>query len=473
MSALLNMNMMPIISWKGKTFYQITSQIKKNKNDSSNPTTNRNLFIHPPNKIYRREIATMDSHMNTCTNRNSASIDLLNMPNGYIVSETNRSNVGLVNILDIYSSTNKYENGDCIDKNVCASENAKRRVRSSGMVKRKFVSEKNNDTAYFTNSTQYLVSRNRTFKQNQYNHIRNGEPSLINTISQYKTNVYSPNGLSHCKQTTIVKDVNDTFYYLWTTFDYANIAGVKTAPDNTAVSSYKVVIPPGSYDVSALNTAFHAVMLQNTHYYINKRFGSYEFLMNIIYNNVENKIELQSYSNFDKWDTTLYSVPTLNGVVVGTPIPTYTGSNSTDYRFPVFYFPNNCALGHIMGFQTGFYPNIESIGSRNVGTTPSGMMSNEQHSIFPLYDIMHYKPNNTRFAVQGAVSSSDRVTRVKYDTITRSGLSFQLPYGKEVTNALAYGVPGNIYTLKDKYGYPNKQTPVFCKSSGEMKCANK
>jgi hypothetical protein len=100
------------------------------------------------------------------------------------------------------------------------------------------------------------------------------------------------------------------------------------------------------------------------------------------------------------------------------------------------------------------------------------MLSNISFTAYPLYDIMYYKPSNTRFAVQGAVSSSDRVTRVKYDTITRNGLSYQIPYGQEVTHALAYGVPGNAYTLKDKYGYPNKKTPVLCKSSKTVRCVD-
>jgi hypothetical protein len=52
-------------------------------------------------------------------------------------------------------------------------------------------------------------------------------------------------------------------------------------------------------------------------------------------------------------------------------------------------------------------------------------------------------------------------------------LTYRTTYGSEVANALAYGVPGKIYTIKDKYGYPNKKTPLFCKASGEMKCNNR
>lgn len=471
MSALLYKPMTPYISWKGKTFYQITSQIKKNKNNSNTSGTTRNFFLPPPNKIYRREIAT---NIDRCGSHFSSSIDLMNAPNGYIVSEVNLPNRGLVNTLDMNSSSNRYMNGDCIDKNVCIMENARRRVRSSGMInKRKaFIPEKNNDNAYFTNSNQYLVSRNRTFKQNQYTHVRNGEPSLVNSISQYKTNVYSPNGISHCKLATIVKNVNDTFYYLWTTFDPANIAAVKANPNNVALESYKVVIPPGNYDIKTLNAAFERTLIANNHYYIYKRYRTSEFLLKFVYNTVENKVELQSYSNYTKWDPSQYDVPTINGVVLGTPISPNT-DNAANYRIPVFYFPPNNGFNKIVGVEPGFYPNIESMPSQNVGKTSIGILSNAPHSVFPLYDIVYYKPNNTRFAIQGASTSSDRVTRIKYDTITRNGLSFQSAYGREVAHALAYGVPGTVYTLKDRIGYPNKQTPVFCKASGEMRCAQK
>jgi hypothetical protein len=472
MSALLYKPMTPYISWKGKTFYQITSQIQKNKHDGYTSDTTRNLFRPPPNKIYRREIAT---NVANCSSHASVRIDQINAPGGYIVSEINRPNVGLVNTLDVYSSTNKYENGDCTDRNVCASDNAKRRVRSSGMISKKkaYITERNSDNAYFTNTNQYLVSRNRTFKQNQYAHLRNGEPSLVNTSSQYKTNAYSPNGISHCKLITIIPNVNDTFYYLWTTFVYSesNLASIRATPDNPTLGSYKVVIPPGNYDIQSLNVAIQRRMTDNYHYYIFKRYQNATFLLNFIYNTVENKVELQSYSDYTKWDLNQYEIPTRYSQVMGTPIS--QSNNNADYRFPVVYFPPNHGFNQVVGFQSGFYPNIESIPTRNVGKMSTGFVSNMPHSVFPLYDIVYYKPSNTRFAVQGGVSSSDRVVRIKYDTITRNGLSYQSAYGPEVAHALAYGVSGTVYTLKDKYGYPNKKTPVLCTSTGELKCSSR
>jgi len=82
------------------------------------------------------------------------------------------------------------------------------------------------------------------------------------------------------------------------------------------------------------------------------------------------------------------------------------------------------------------------------------------------YVPVYYKPNNSKFAQQGAVDSGCRLTRLKYDTITSAGNSMRVAYGPSTANALAYGVPSNGYTIKDKIGYPNKCTPIFPKYGG-------
>ena len=92
---------------------------------------------------------------------------------------------------------------------------ARRRVRSSGMIKRKFDLNKNNDT-YYTSSNQYLVSRNRTFQQNQYNYIRQGDTSVKPGSALSRNNLYSAGGLSHCKQQMIsAANNNNIFTYTW------------------------------------------------------------------------------------------------------------------------------------------------------------------------------------------------------------------------------------------------------------------
>lgn len=87
----------------------------------------------------------------------------------------------------------------------------------------------------------------------------------------------------------------------------------------------------------------------------------------------------------------------------------------------------------------------------------------DSSSTLTKYVPVYYKPNNSKFAQQGAVDAGCRLTRLKYDTITNSGNSMREAYGPSTANALAYGVPSNGYTIKDKIGYPNICTPKFPK----------
>jgi len=88
----------------------------------------------------------------------------------------------------------------------------------------------------------------------------------------------------------------------------------------------------------------------------------------------------------------------------------------------------------------------------------------------PSYVQLYYKPNNPQYAQQGAVSSSSRIARLRYNTITDNGGKFASGiYGTATANALAYSSRDASYTIKEKVGYPNIQTPVI-KSTGEVSC---
>ena len=76
---------------------------------------------------------------------------------------------------------------------------------------------------------------------------------------------------------------------------------------------------------------------------------------------------------------------------------------------------------------------------------------------------IYYKPNNAKFATQGSVDSSARLLRLKYDTIIDSANTMKESHGLHTSSALAYGVPANGYTIKDKIGYPNTCSPKFPK----------
>jgi len=492
MSARLNMNEIRYFSWKGRTFNQISSIIKKNT--ASINGTKHSLFMSPPLKIYRREIVTTTSR--NCKSRNSSSIDIINMPGGTIVNSNNGTTNGLINTLDINLTNNKYERpGTCqTDVKNCLSQvtNARRRVRSSGIIKKQFDLTKNNDTSYHTSTNQYLVSRNRTFQQNQYYYIRQGNSTAKPGDALSSQNIYSSNGITHCNKYFM----NDTsFGYQW-----------------VDRKMYGVTIPQGSYNIDDINKIFQETMTTNKHYFIQKDTGSYVYLLNIGYNNM-NKIELQSLqTSFGIFNSTNYSFPLdqYNNEILTWKKYLYLYDDATTAPitvYPVFVIFNN-SFKTAIGFDStinsindiikspsdytldqfkpvtkGYYPsNIikvvedplnvlnndgESINQGYSGnvTLMSSYLPGLQISYVPIY----YKPNNPQFAQQGAVSASSHTARERYNTITDNSAKYRNAYGLSVANALAYGVPENGYTWKDKIGYPNIATPVISKYTGEVK----
>lgn len=179
--------------WKGKTFNQITSALKKNTY-TINENDNRNIFNPTPVKQYRREITNTDrlTHGNP---RVSARIDEFNMPNGYIISNSNNTAIGTCNTLDINVSTSKYDLGNSVklstNPDVCFSQadNAKRRLRSGGMIKKYDINNRKKN--YYTSNSQYLYDRNETFDQNQFQYnVSNPDcntPIIKPNNSKFKT----------------------------------------------------------------------------------------------------------------------------------------------------------------------------------------------------------------------------------------------------------------------------------------------
>lgn len=271
MSATLNFNQQRYISWKGKTFSQVTTTIRKNTGTigikqgpvSDHNTNIKNIFLATPLKLYRREIVTVTPQ--TCNSRTAISIDELNMPNGYLVYNTKSAN-GLNSTLDINLVNSKYETMDkkCNTSTACfnPAKNALRRVRSSGMIPKKFNAERNNDH-YYTNTTQYLTSRNMTFQQNQFNYLKSGnvlaEPGTTNAIN----NVYNTQGFSHCKNGSYVpviyKPNNSQFAQqgavdsssLITRRKYDTLTGVgsklKTPDGYTIKNTLAYAVPTGTF----------------------------------------------------------------------------------------------------------------------------------------------------------------------------------------------------------------------------------
>lgn len=64
-------------------------------------------------------------------------------------------------------------------------------------------------------------------------------------------------------------------------------------------------------------------------------------------------------------------------------------------------------------------------------------------------DLVIYKPNNSQFSIQGAVDSSSRLTRLKYNTITKNNSS----YYRELNQNIKYS-SDPVFFSKDKYTVP-------------------
>ena len=462
------MNEIRNISWKGKTFNQVVAGLKKNTNTFST-TSYKGFFLAPPLKHYRREIANTNAN---CKTRANVPLDAFFQPGGTI--DNTKSTVPPTYVSEFNLTVNDTERptGVCDTVACSKSADAKRRVRSSGNIKRKFTAS--NDT-YYTSNTEYLISRNRTVKQNEVFSIRYGNPTYKPGSPDSIPNIYTPNGINHCAKASF-KGFSSTplFQYQWldaTVYDF-NIAD-------------------GNYDIGELVSLFQTVLVARGHYYTDTMNGSKLFLFNFAYDVLSAKLQLQCFAT----DTTIhpdsrYILP--NGAVWVKPSGTIV---------PVIRILNN-AFQTILGITAGNYPPAD-IGANTSGqrnqTQPLTRLSGYTGIIYNIYNTayienpvingynavypgyvrgnqfktgtinptigtpyvpLYYKPSNSKFASQGGVDSSARLTRLKYDTVTNSANTFMTAYGKQTANALAYGVQSPGYTIKDKIGYSAANIPT-------------
>jgi hypothetical protein len=452
----------PIISWKGQTLTQITSSIKKNPgNFATSSINNRNLFLSPPLKIYRREIA---NPFNTggCPYRASLSIDVFDRPNGSIINSSSEEKNGLANTLDNTLSNNNCENPGTCSVFLSPSENAKRRCRSSGIIKKSY-NPSNNSSKYYTNNNQYLVSRNKTFQQNQYYYIRVGDPLLKPGPGVASANIYSPTGITSCPKYNLETDSN--FMYQWVDGQY-----------------YEVDIPKGYYSVDDFKGIFQVAMSENYHFLIKNSNGSKVFLINIIYNDSNNSIQFQ-FTPYDSiefpgsdYSCDIHASQTWTYRASGTNISPPNKGPGSSLVPGVKLFDN--ALLPALGFSSSTFPlvlpsvpiTVNPANNTQTYTSIQTITSNLTPGFYPVYKKIYYKPSNSKFAQQGAVTSSSLITRLKYDTVNSVAYKssgniynsdYTSVYGSNIGNALAYGVSENPYTMKNKIGFPNKSYPNF------------
>jgi len=424
--------------WKGKTLYEVVATIQKNLNSTSSLSL-RQIRKAMPLKIYRKEIHNIKNQTlaKNCSGRISTKIADIDMPGSTIVSEISKTySNGLVNTLDINQTSLSAENGSCNAPMACFSpaNNARKRVRSAGMLPRKYDINKNNDT-YSSSTQQYLTSRNRTIKQNEFHYIRKGNSGFMPGPGLGTTNIYSPGGLSHCYQPFIsIANNNNTFSYKWCFSDNTSVLTGKAI-------NYTVTIPDGKYDPFTLNSVFQTAQLNNQTY-ITSPSGVNTTLLSIGYDTVAQSITLianiATQTNYDGYKNAYSLDITWNGKSIIT----------------AFTILNN-KFADLLGFLPGEYSN----GANN--STFCGF-------ILPMYVPLYYKPNNPTFAVQGAVDSSARIQRVKYNAITNGAALTKSAYGSAAANALAYGVSEQAYTAKTVVGDKAKLTPVIDSRTGKV-----
>jgi hypothetical protein len=433
--------------WKGKPFSQVIATIQYNKKNAPKLTP-QSLRKALPLNLYRKEIHNISgqNYAKNCSTRISMKIADFDRPGNNIVYENQQTyySNGLVATLDINPTTLSAENGKC--NNIAATcglspqNNAKKRCRSAGMIPRKFDARRNNDV-YASSTQQYLTSRNRTIKQNEFNYIRKGSSGIIPGPGLAASNIYSPAGLSHCSQPYIsAANDNNTFQYVWI--------------DGT---TYNVTIPDGVYDIAGLNQVFQTAQIKNNTYFIGTNNNKIT-LLNISYDTRNNATVLYTgtityRSDYDAagtwatiWQPGNYTGPITNPI----PNPGYT-LGATYFIVP------NTLFSNLIGFATGtYYSGINE-------TSFTGLIKSN-------YVTLYYKPNNPGYGVQGAVDASTRIHRLKYNTITTGANGIRSAYGNAAANALAYGVSEQAYTLKtivgDKYTYTpviNPRTGAICK----------
>lgn len=471
------MNEIRQVAWKGQTFNQVMSGIKMNKKTLSE-TNNRNLFMPQPLEHYRREIASVTS--DKCA-RTSMSVDVLLQPGGSIINSAsiNSNNTGVGNLTVDFNLTNNSSEkpGTCVGMCSDKANDARRRVRSAGMITKKFNTAANNDT-YYTSNHQYLVNRSRTIKQNEYTHFRTGDRTLIPGAPGSTANIYTPNGLSHCPEVKIsVSEGNNIFHYIWLNGE-----------------EFTVTIPDGTYSVGELNEYFRSVLITNNHYIRDTTTNTDVILLNFVFDTATNRIQIQCYAA----DQVLFPEPRFLR-----PDDVIT---SNDWEIPELFtlVPNililsNNGFGNVIGFASGLYPSAQielntlkqpsptecACSNDNIyyddnwsqveyityGATHGGnqfFLGSTNPKIAEPFVPLYYKPSNSKFASQGGVDAGSRLARLKYDTITSSANSFRTAFGNQTANSLAYGVPnpGPTNNLKDKQGYPNTCSPVIDPRTG-------
>jgi hypothetical protein len=320
------------------------------------------------------------------------------------------------------------------------------------MIKKQFDLSTSKQT-YYTNSQQYINSRNRGFNQNQFYYTRIGNTSSKPGDSLTTNNIYTTNTLTDCKKFFI--PAATSFQYKW-----VNEPTIVNTVNTTPPATVTVTVPAGYYNINDINDLLHNDMIKNAHYYREIDNLTKVFLLEFALNNSTGLVEL----TVSPISAAIVSANFYSKALISTElgvIEANTWTTPTVTQTPQIVIQNNI-FKTVVGFANAVYPSVNTnvVVTTFVGTSVPQLQSEGNR--------VYYKPNNSQFAQQGAVTSGSKIARIRYDTITNSAASYRTAFGLHVSNALAYGVPANGYTIKDKLGYPNKNTPTVT-TTGEMR----
>jgi len=443
MSVLINET--PIINWKHEDnrFTQISSGIKYN---NPNVSTDKSTYFRAlPLKIYRKEIVTDTAVANP---RTSGRIFDFDRPGGTITTETDKC-IGIKSTQIINNSADKVCRSETEKCSVflSAEANARARVRSSGMIRKKYNANTTAPT-YFTDTKQYLESRSLSYKSNSNFHVYSGDVTSSAGSSGASQNIYTSSSGQNCKKENL--STEGSFKYIW--FDD---------------TSYNVVIPAGEYDVNDLNNILHTTMENNYHYFIEAPTMRKIFPISLKYTQEDGFMVVEAIG-YNQSSIVDYTAPIDPNKLESPPLWLGAIPYAPSTRNVQLWFDSASSLdlykkmGSINGTNT-----LPAANAAGLGIITEAFIT--KTSFYPRRKIVYYKPSNHGFATQGAVSSSDLIARRKYNTINTVAGSMRSAYGEHTASAVAYGVPSYGYTKKDKIGYPMKKTPTFSKYSDIMK----
>jgi hypothetical protein len=292
---------------------------------------------------------------------------------------------------------------------------------------------------YKTSHTQYLQSRGLTFKQNQYNYVKEGDKEVVAGDVMSMNNIYVGNNMSNYPKLLISAAAgNNWFQYQWLDEAY-----------------YTITFDDDYYDAIEM-TKFIQKKMRAAGHYLTDADGNYKYLIEMYYDNYNAGYTIKCVAA----NSTVFADYTLGGSDWSLP---------TDTTVPCVIIPST-GFTSVVGFAAGTYPTT-TVDTQSATYESDQTFTSRAPQIRPAYKPIYYKPNNINYAQQGAVDAGARLARLKYNTITNAASSYRTAYGTQTASAYAYGTTptGTLNSLKIKLGFPNTRVPII-KSTGEQTC---